>query len=171
MIPGITDCQFWTPSDYRDIERADCFEAIGEKAVEVLRRMPQPVSQLCGPISTGGLNCVHRNLVLFKRCVEELRIQGLNPFDQIPLQIGFMRLAKLWHMENGEGYCLPILHVVYRRIFESLRVARTFFLPYWWKSYGTTWEGQTVTRLSIPCHGFPRHWYRRILYELREQVA
>src|SRR4051812_41079157 len=101
MIKGVTECPYWTLQDYEMVWRARSFEWVADVAIRVLERMPSHIVELCGPISTGGLGCPNKNLLVFQRCVHELRLRGLNPFDQCPLQIGIDILAAEWKRKNG----------------------------------------------------------------------
>lgn len=170
----MTECRFWTPDLLAQVRAAESFETLADIASNVLQRMSPPVSQLCGPISTGGLGDIRQNGALFARGVETLRRHGYNPFDQTPLQASFEHLARAWrHLrpENGRSYCTPILEVVYRRVFESGRIKLAFFLPDWHTSFGATWERQTCAELGIQVGEFPRDWYENIRREIAKTVA
>lgn len=148
------------------VSRATSFAQVAYHCLTVLRTMPRPISQLCGPISTGGLGSVEKNVLVFGRCIEKLRLEGLNPFDQIPMEPVIWDLVDRWREQGGEGYCHPILDEIYGPIFGSGMVSQTFFLPLWETSTGTRWERQRVTELGIEVHEFPRDWYESILEEL-----
>ena len=166
----VNQCPFWTEKLVAAVQTVESFPAVAEIALRVLKRMPTPVSQLCGPISTGGLGCRIQNERLFARCVAKLRAEGLNPFNQMPLQIGFNRLVTEWQQTNGGGYCWPIMEEVYRPIFVSGFVKTTFFLPGWETSTGTRWEREAVESLGIEAYEFDRDWYSQIIEELTGAV-
>jgi hypothetical protein len=134
--------------------------------------MPKPISQVCGPISTGGFGNRAMNTKLFGRCIAELRRRELNPFDQLVMQDAMADLVETWHREYPDRtYCDPILEVIYRQIFESRLVVRTFFLPDWETSHGARWEREHVTRLGLEVHEFPMEWYQSIMEEIRSEAV
>ena len=163
------ECPHCTSEERQAVKKTGSFDQIADYAIAVLARMPQPICELCGPTSTGGFGCPKKNILLFDRCVKELRIRDLNPFDQVPLQDGFDHLVLKWYAAGNTGYCMPILETVYRRIFESGHVTRAYFLPGWEKSFGTTFERNLVTRLGIEVIEFPLDWYEAIMSELRTE--
>ena len=162
--------EYWTLPDLYAIDNAQSYKRLTPIALGILRRMPQPIAQVCGPISTGGLGCRIQNERLFARCVAKLRAEGLNPFNQMPLQIGFNRLVTEWQQTNGGGYCWPIMEEVYWPIFVSGLIKTTFFLPGWETSTGTRWERRTVKDLGIEVYEFDRDWYSQIIEELTGAV-
>jgi hypothetical protein len=164
---GNTQCPYWTEDFRQAVNTCRSFDEMGEIAIRVLQSMPQPISQVCGPISTGGLGSRERNTAVFVRCINELRKRQLNPFDQFPLQDAMTRLGEEWHrLHPQESYCMPLLDEVYQAIFASGLLKRTYFLPGWETSFGSRWERETLTRLGIEIHEFPREWYDVVVAEL-----
>ncbi|MEK7185543.1 MAG: hypothetical protein AAB726_02905 [Patescibacteria group bacterium] len=157
-LVSVEACPFWTPESVAQVRSATSFKEVADVALGILRVMPQPIFQVCGPMSTGGLGCREKNLAVFFECVEELRNRGFSVFDQIPLQLGFDRLVEEWKKTN-EGYCVPILTAVYWRIFRSGFVKTAFFLPDWRTSWGTKWERRVVVRCGLDVCEFPPDWY------------
>lgn len=158
-----TSCPYWTDAYQKAACACTSFKEIGNVALDVLRSMPQPVCQLCGPISTGGLGSRERNTALFTRAIDELRTRGCNPFDQFPLQNAMNAISDTWHRSNPEAlYCMPLLEDVYYPIFSSGLITKAFFLPDWETSFGARWEHATLSRLGIEIQDFPREWYARI---------
>lgn len=157
-------CPYWKDRDLYLLKRAETFEEVKDVAVSVLQRMPNGLSQLCGPLSTGG--DLKRNMEIFKRCIVELRAQNLNPFDQAPLEIGLTRLKNKWDIVHNNEYCMPILEVVYKAVFESGKIVRTYFLPNWETSFGSRWERAILYELGVEINEFPIQWYEDIVREL-----
>lgn len=164
---ALNECPVWTPQMRQRVTEAASFEGVADVVLEVLHLLPQPVVQVCGPISTGGLGCREKNMRVFARCICELRMQGMNVFDQVPLQNGFDRLVREWRKANpNANYCLPILETVYKPIFLSGLVKTAYFLPGWQSSFGTRWERGIVVGHGIESREFPMEWWSRILAEL-----
>ena len=147
----------WTPVLEEVADEVATFEELADVACRVLALQAAfgPVYQVCGPISTGGAGSVEKNREVFKFTVELLRQRGLNMFDQLPLERTMGRLAKSM---QGNGYCMPILEVVYGSIFSSGHVRGGFFLPYWFTSFGNRWERRLLTTLNIEIFEVPRQF-------------
>jgi len=128
--------------------------------------MPGPVFEVCGPISTGQYS-YQENIKIFGGCLKKLQRLGFMPFDILPLQEGFDRLIVEWHKKNGNGYCNPILDIVYKSIFQSGIIKAAFFLPTWEQSFGANWERKTFLELKIPIFEYPVGWYEEVLQNIQ----
>ena len=156
---------YWTRKQKQKLKLISSPVKFAKIAISVLESMPQPISELCGPISTGGLGDFDKNIKVFKRGIKELKFQGLNPFDQTPLQLAFDQMILNWKESGNTGYCLPILEV-YELIFKSGLINEGIFLPGWESSFGARWERETLSKLGIKISEFPEEWYIRILQEI-----
>lgn len=138
--------QYWTAQDKAALPAATSFSNLAVIALSVLSRMPQPVSQVCGPISTGGLGSVEKNLAVFDTAIDRLIKQGIVVFDQMPFEVHFFRI-----MENGQATRQnnTLLNEFYLPIFESGHVSRLYFIPGWESSKGANWEHQQAQRLGL----------------------
>ena len=165
------DYNYWSEEKLKLLAKAKSFEKVADIAISVLASMPtnEKISELCGPITTGGFGDSKKNLLLFERCVLELRIQEFNPFDVSPMENKIKELEKDWRAKGNEGYCLPILETVYGNIFRSGFIKRAFFLPNWESSFGARWERKTLTELGIKIYNFPEIWYQIIREELEQK--
>ena len=67
-----------TPAHYRLIKEAKTHADLLKVAEEVLKMMDGPVSMVCGPISTGGLGCINKNITRFRQVIHHLQGQGYN---------------------------------------------------------------------------------------------
>lgn len=165
-------CPYWKDRHIFELKQAKTFERVTEIALSVMETMPQELSQLCGPITTGGFGDELKNRKIFNRCVIELRVQKLNPFDQTLLEKAIGPLKIKWKKINGaEKYCKPILNVLYKGIFQSGKIKRTFFLPNWHTSEGSVWERNLIQSLGIEINEFPESWYQKILEEFYFEVV
>lgn len=159
-------CQYWTLERLERLERVHSFEEAAELALEIIREMPAPRCQVCGPISTGGLGSIAANSVAFRFAVDLLRAQGENPFDQMPFEGVFVRLVKEWQAAGGTGYCMPILEVFYRRIFESGLIGKMIFLPGWESSYGAKWERDHGLKAGLEIVDMADEAWQEVLREM-----
>jgi hypothetical protein len=188
VIHGITPCPYWNEVDFdhvKSVQYLDIvpgFNRLADISETVLKRMPAPIVQICGPISSGGFGHHDKNIVLFLECVHMLRLNGFNTLDQGPLQFGLKFLIEKWHqkwarklegkseaMRTKRRYCHPILRVMYERIFGSGKVNMAMFLPDWKTSWGTRWEYRTTGRYGIARTDFPREWYDSIMHRLKPE--
>ncbi|MHB9020041.1 MAG: hypothetical protein ACYC3G_04230 [Minisyncoccota bacterium] len=142
-LPGLPI--YWTPFDIFDLMESDTFEALFNVAHSVLLRMPQPVSMVCGPISSGGKGSREKNLIVFKKTIKELSDKNITIFSQMPFEEPMWRIQKTSYYKGGchtlEGFYLPI--------FESGLVKRFYFIRGWESSLGATWEHTQAKRLGI----------------------
>lgn len=138
--------QYWTNQDKAALPAATSFSDLAVIAVSVLSRMPPPISQVCGPISTGGLGSLEKNLAVFDAAIDRLIKQGIVIFDQMPFEDHMFRI-----MEDGWGTRQnnALLTDFYLPIFESGRIARLYFISGWESSKGANWEHQQAQRLGL----------------------
>ena len=135
--------QYWTPEDLLELETAETVASMYSVARRVIDRMPKPIVEVCGPIASGGLGNIEANLGLFNRTIQELQVQGLHVFDQMPFEIPMQNLKKkLAHpSEILEGFYLPL--------FESKDISTLYFIPNWQSSVGSNWEHDKGEKLGI----------------------
>ena len=138
--------QFWTPDDQQTIVAAQSFVELSHVALAVLGRMPQPVGQVCGPISTGGLGSIKKNLAVFDATIDRLIAEGRTIFDQMPFEEHFFRIINsAWATRHNN----QLLEDFYRPIFESRQVSTLYFIPGWESSKGATWEHELGQHLCL----------------------
>lgn len=156
LLKGVSMLRInWTDEELGALSGATSLHAIADHAVAHLTRlaaMGEEVVQLCGPMSTGGLGCLERNMERFAAAVLQLHEAGYLVFNQIPLQD---RIIVATDHHAGGPYCMDILEILYRRIFESGHVVQAFFLPDWQSSTGARWEYDFVQRCGIGAADFP----------------
>ncbi len=149
--------------DKSKIDSAQTFEELSIVALDVLKKMNEsgePIVEICGPISTGGLGSLEKNLERIKRAIETANKNGLQVFDLIPFESAISRLMIKY--PKTDGYCLPILDVFYRKIFESGYISRALFLPDWQSSRGATWERNITKSLNIKIEEYREEWLEEI---------
>lgn len=142
-LPGLPP--YWTPFDFFDLRNSTTFEALFVVAYSVLLRMPQPISMVCGPISSGGLGSKEKNLEVFRKTIKTLSDKGIIVFSQMPFEEPMWKIQKTPYYRGGchtlEGFYLPI--------FESGFIKRLYFIRGWESSLGATWEHAQAKRLGI----------------------
>ena len=138
--------QYWTPEDVEIINKATNFKDLYIVAEKILKKMPKPIVQVCGPIGTGGLGNVEDNLKAFDETIRSLQARGLNVFDQMPFE---------WPMQvikfklDPNIYPESILTDFYLPLFESGFISEFYFMSNWETSKGAKWEHEQALRLGI----------------------
>ncbi|OHA15585.1 MAG: hypothetical protein A3H57_03285 [Candidatus Taylorbacteria bacterium RIFCSPLOWO2_02_FULL_43_11] len=138
--------KYWTKDIYDELEKVNDFEHLFPIGLKVIKKMPQPISMVSGPISTGGKGSIEKNLKVFERAIDLLSEKGHNVFHQLPFQGVMIRLGTSW---KGQGYCMPLLTEFYQPVFESGYIKTVHFIPGWEKSFGAKWEHEQCGRLGI----------------------
>ncbi|MDO8523527.1 MAG: hypothetical protein Q7S12_04620, partial [bacterium] len=117
----------------------------------VLEKMqPGPVAMVCGPISTGGLCSVEKNLEVLDKAVANLKSQNIKVFEQRPLEKHIRRLCELPAYESyKKGNYICLLEELYGPLFKSGLIHEMHFIPLWYTSVGTKWEHKQAVRLGI----------------------
>ncbi len=150
--------EHWTEAHIESLRAARTLEEAGHVGVTILERMRvtgREIIQICGPMTTGGLGTLPKNMERFALAIERARGQGLLVFDQIPFQQAIIRVTD--HHDGG-AYCTDILEVFYRRILGCGHVSRALFLPGWESSRGARWEWEFVRSCGIPAELYPEAW-------------
>lgn len=141
------------------VSKAETFEELADIAIDMLNEIHTSgdiIIQICGPISTGGLGDIKKNINRFKKSIEIARKKGLKVFDQTPFEESIARLSHKY--KQVDGYCIDILEIFYRRIFESKLVDKVLFLPDWQSSKGARWEREVTAGLGMMIEDYPIEW-------------
>lgn len=145
---------------YKDkLDSAETFEELADIGIKMLEKLSlsgKPIVEICGPISTGGLGSIKDNIKLLEKAIEIANRKGLQVFNQAPFESAMARLSKKYPLVDG--YCVAILEIFYRRIFESGLIKKALFLPDWQSSKGATWERNVTKSLGIEVEEYPVEW-------------
>lgn len=138
--------RYWTAENLSQVKQARSFAELSGIAMEVISRMPQPIGQVCGPISSGGLGSIEANMQKFSETVQQLIAEGKNVFDQIPFENYIFKL-----IDSGQGTRSQneLLKEFYLPIFESGLIKTLYFIPGWESFNGATWEHHKARELGI----------------------
>ena len=128
--------QYWTKRDVKDMKRAKNFTDLSKVAMRVLMRMPFPVGEVCGPITSGGFGSRAKNLEAFNATIKKLQDEGKSIFDQLPFE------DKLYEFTQAKWYAggLQLLEEFYLPLFRSGLIQVFYFMPLWHTSFGAKWE-------------------------------
>lgn len=138
--------QYWTDTDFADLENAQSAKDMFLITERILSRMPRPIVQVCGPIATGGLGSLEANLSAFNEEIQKLQARGLHVFDQMPFEMPMQKLKK--DLKPGE-YAYSILDDFYLPIFKSGNISTFYFMPNWQTSKGAQWEHNLAKDLGV----------------------
>lgn len=147
--------KYWTVSDIQALDEARNHKDLLDIALRVIDRMPQPIVQICGPISTGGKGSIEENIAEFEKAISYFINMGENVFDQMPFQDAMVRLKK----QVIDGYDERILFEFYQPIFESGLIKNLRFLPDYKSSIGAQWEEEQGKRLNIDIVYLKQNWH------------
>jgi len=135
--------KYMNEEHYNSIEIATSYAQLSEIALSVLKIIPEPVGQVCGPITSGGRGSFEANIKHFTNAINSLESRGINIFSQMPFE------DKMQELKVVEGYNWPVLHEFYQPIFESNLVRKLYFLPDWQESRGSCWEREQADKNKI----------------------
>lgn len=138
--------EYITQRNRRILEKAKTFSHLVPVAFDIIKRMPGPIGQVCGPISTGGTGSLEKNLEKMSRAINSLKVKGIIIFDQMPFQKPMRRIRNAY---KDESWRLVLLEGFYLPLFESGLVETLYFLPDWESSHGASWEHTQAKRLGI----------------------
>lgn len=144
----------YTSEDYVGIGEAQSLSQLFVVAHRILCRLPQPVTQVCGPITTGGFGSIEKNLRMLEFVYEVFAANGRSVFNVLPYETVIPKLSKFKF-----GYKEDVLSDFYLPIFESGVIARMCFIPGWRESRGATWERWQAVRLGIAIEELPTQTY------------
>lgn len=135
----------WTNEDCMMLEVATTFENLNDIALKIITRMPQPLGQVCGPISTGGVGNLEGNIAVFEQTIRKLKGEGRHIFDQLPFEKPMWRIIKTPYYRGPDH----LLEAFYLPIFKSGYIKALYFIPNWQTSYGANWEHKLGKKLGI----------------------
>jgi len=138
--------EYWDEKDTQDLDRAESVTELFTIAKRVLSRMPKPVAQVCGPVSTGGLGSIKANLEALGNTIKNLEKNGVSIFDQTPYDAAMQRIKE---KISPTVYFQGVLTDFNLPIFEDGGIQRIYFMPDWQSSMGATWEHAQAQRLGI----------------------
>ena len=138
--------QYWEKKDYKELGKVESMKEVYIVAERILKRMPKPVVQVCGPISSGGEGFANKNLEALKEAIRNLQRQGLNVFDQTPFDMAVRRIkSKTPQTEYFES----ILVDFHLPLFELGIISTLYFMPNWQTSHGAKWEHEQGEKMKF----------------------
>ena len=146
--------KYWKRKDKADLLKAKTFVRLQKIAMRVIRRMPQPVGEVCGPITSGGYGDKNKNIRAFKAAIKKLIVQGNNIFNQMPFEDSMERILRTPVFKGGD----QLLAEFYLPIFKSGLIKTLYFMDNWKTSFGARYEHRQAKKLHIPIFYLPRYF-------------
>lgn len=140
----MTNAKYWTDKHINDLNKARNFSDCLKVAYDVIDSIDGQVGIVSGPISTGGLGSIDKNLAEFSKYIDIMESKGEKIFNQLPFERKFQELA-----EGSKGYFMPILEDFFLPIFKSGKIKKIWFMPGWQTSTGAKWEFEIADQLKI----------------------
>lgn len=146
--------QYWTQEDIKDAEDSVAYKDLLKIVWRILKRMPQPVTMISGPISTGGKGSIESNIKELQQHIQKLSGEGLNVFNQLAFQDYINRIKdsptyKPYLTKKNNSNKL-LLDLFFYPIFMSRYIKKLYFLPDWQSSEGCRREHDFALELGIP---------------------
>jgi hypothetical protein len=126
-------------------------------SLDALSMMPQPIVQVCGPITTGGKGSVKENIHVMKKVIQRLEKQGISVFNQTQFEKKFAKLREESGLSDEESNKL-VLEKFYNEIFKRNLIKRFYFIPGWKTSKGANWERERAKKLGIEIVDLPEEF-------------
>jgi hypothetical protein len=146
--------QYYTKEHLQMISECKDYEDMVSVALEILRDIPKPLAQVCGPVSTGGKGSIEKNLQRLENAMLKLVAQGINVFNQASFEEPMQKIRQEKGTNMDESN-LELLEQFYKPLFESGLINTLYFLPDWQSSFGATWERKQAERLGITIIDLP----------------
>ena len=131
------------------------YNELGELMLASLKELKQEnpdkkIIQVCGPITTGGLGSIQKNMEAIKDMIREMEQQGYVSFDQTPFEDKMFEI-KAQRKENNtfKHYDWDLLNDCYLPIFSSGIFDHLVFLPGYESSIGAQWEYDMALKYNI----------------------
>lgn len=147
----------YTPEHISKIEDCKDFADAVKISLNALELMPQPIVQVCGPITSGGKGSVKENIAIIKNAIKKLENEGLSVFNQTQFEKKFAKLREESGLNDDESNKL-VLENFYEEIFNRKLIKRFYFVPGWETSTGSRWERERAKKLGIEIVDLPEEF-------------
>jgi len=153
------DNQF-TKYHKKELEKVTTYLEASKIALEIISKMPQPIGQVCGPITNGGENSLEKNLEIFGKTILKLQAKDKIIFNQLNFEPTLRKI-----LNNDDRYHkkrnIDLLNQFYGSIFSSQLIQETYFIYGWENSFGTKWEHEKIIELGLNCIYLPKDFLQQ----------
>lgn len=116
-----------------------------ERALAEIELMPQPVVQVCGPISTGGSG-EHENK---KKLISAIKYVQSVLKESVFNQLKYEELFNKALGPKTNKYDYPLLENFYGPLLQSGLIKKMYFIEDWENSIGSKWEYDLAKKLGL----------------------
>ena len=146
--------EYYTPEVLEKINASKDFSEAVEIAIDILKRMPQPIAQVCGPITTGGKGSIKENTEVIENTVKKLSNQGITICNQTKFNTPIIRFRTESKLNNIDSNAL-VLEKFHKPILDSGLIKKFYFVHGWESSMGSRWERAQAKKLGIEIIDLP----------------
>ena len=86
--------KYWTEEDKMLVDQATSMTELSLIALAIIERMPQPLVQVFGPMTTGGCGSFKDNIARFQKAIDFLESKGFAVFNQLPFQTAMIKISE-----------------------------------------------------------------------------
>jgi hypothetical protein len=160
--------EHWTEAEIAALNKARSFRELSETGVVIAERMKQAhnVVVMCiGPMTTGGLGDLSRNMDRFRRAIDFAKTKylstGSNVFNQAVFQQKMIELIAA-SLRPPQAYVQELLDEFYRPVFATRHIDGFLYFPDWDTSYGARWEVEVSREYGIHLFPYPPNWWEEL---------
>lgn len=155
MVEKHHSLRHYRDEHYFAMDNAKSYEELVPIAIEILKSMPQPVGQVCGPLTTGGAGSLKKNLEIFENTVHKLSDAGNNIFNQLPFEKPINAMRNNYGKHEDEKNQI-LLDRFYLYLFNSGLIKKLYFIHGWQSSHGAKWEREIAEKLGLEIIDLPK---------------
>jgi len=78
--------QYFNEEHQKRSDIAKTYGGLAPIALDILGSMPNPIGQVCGPLTSGGKGSIEANLKVFDQTIRKLQGNGKIIFNQLPFE-------------------------------------------------------------------------------------
>lgn len=134
-------------------EEQKTLQDLALRTIESIKKLPQPVVRVCGPLTTGGFG-YEENAKRLRDAEKILESKGFTvfKFDASEAEI------------QGKNYPhADVMNYFHKPVLESGLIQEAYFLSGWNGSKGATWEHDFVEQsVAMEVRDFPEDWFTEI---------
>lgn len=142
----------WKPVHLEVVKTLESYIAMRDFALALLKDLPAPIVQVCGPLTTGGKGSYEANVEVLHKGIHWLAARGKTVFDQRPFEDPMFKVIQA---QKKTAYPHNLLEEFYLPLFQSGHIKELHFVPGWETSIGATWEYEQGKALGIAIFHLP----------------
>ena len=125
---------------------------LAENAIKRLKRLPQPVVRVSGPLTSGGYG-YEENLRRFITAQQKLRAMGMTVYDYFE-DNDDEQVIKNLEIKGDE-----VIRLYHQPILETGLIGTVYMLPNWEDSEGAKAEYDHFVSNDLNVHFIPEEWF------------